>query len=167
MPLHKHNIEIATLDDLPQIVDIYNSTIASRMVTADLEPVTEESRLPWFHAHTPDHRPLWVLKDQQTVMAWASLSTFYGRPAYHGTAELSIYVSETARGQGTGSTLMKHVLEECPKLKVHHLLGFVFAHNEPSLALLRKFEFEQWGYFPKVAILDDIERDLVILGKHV
>jgi L-amino acid N-acyltransferase YncA len=46
------------------------------------------------------------------------------------------------------------------------LLGFVFAHNEPSLKLLKKFGFSEWGYLPQVANLDGIERDLVILGKR-
>lgn len=34
----------ATLDDLPFIVDVYNSTIACRQITADLQPVSVESR---------------------------------------------------------------------------------------------------------------------------
>jgi len=33
------NYRDATLDDLPGIVAIYNSTVPSRLVTADLEPV--------------------------------------------------------------------------------------------------------------------------------
>mgnify|MGYP006146231485 CR=1 FL=1 len=48
---------IATLDDLPTIVAIYNSTIASREVTADTEPVSVESRLNWFHEHQPEQQP--------------------------------------------------------------------------------------------------------------
>ncbi|MGF6848058.1 L-amino acid N-acyltransferase YncA [Chitinophaga sp. W3I9] len=47
----------ATEADLPRIVEIYNTTIASRMVTADTSPVTVESRLPWFHAHNNTRRP--------------------------------------------------------------------------------------------------------------
>ncbi|MDB5833890.1 MAG: phosphinothricin acetyltransferase, partial [Caballeronia sp.] len=54
------NFRDATLDDLPGIVAIYNSTVPSRLVTADLEPVSVESRLAWFHAHGPKARPLWV-----------------------------------------------------------------------------------------------------------
>jgi L-amino acid N-acyltransferase YncA len=54
------NYRDATLDDLPAIVAIYNSTIASRQVTADLEPVSVESRLAWFLAHRLLVRPLWV-----------------------------------------------------------------------------------------------------------
>jgi len=34
----------AIRSDLPQIVEIYNSTIPSRIVTADTEPVSVESR---------------------------------------------------------------------------------------------------------------------------
>ncbi|CAM3689382.1 GNAT family N-acetyltransferase [Cohnella lubricantis] len=160
-------IAFAKPEDLPVIVDIYNSTVASRQVTADLEPVTVESRRTWFEEHTPDRRPLWVLKRNGQVMAWASLSTFYGRPAYDGTVELSIYVGEAARGTGVGSALLRHVLGECPRLGVTTVLGFVFGHNEPSLRLLRKFGFEQWGYYPRVAVLDGMERDLAVLGRRV
>ena len=46
----------ATLEDLPTIVDIYNSTIASRMVTADTEPVSAESRIQWFKEHSPEKK---------------------------------------------------------------------------------------------------------------
>ena len=38
----------ATRQDLDAIVKIYNSTISSRMVTADTEPVTTESKIKWF-----------------------------------------------------------------------------------------------------------------------
>lgn len=162
-----YEIAFATPQDLPAIVDIYNSTIASRQVTADLEPVSVESRRAWFEEHSPDRRPLWVLKRDGQVLAWASLSTFYGRPAYNGTVELSIYVAETARGTGVGSVLLKHALNECPRLGVSTVLGFVFGHNEPSLRLLRKFGFEQWGFYPRVAVLDGAERDLAVLGLRV
>ena len=85
------NLRVARLDDLPAIVAIYNATIPTRMVTADLEPVSIAQRLPWFEAHTA-RRPLWVADCDGGVAAWLSLSSFYGRPAYERTAELSVYV---------------------------------------------------------------------------
>lgn len=36
----------ATEHDLPAIVEIYNAAVATRMATAQLEPVTVEERLP-------------------------------------------------------------------------------------------------------------------------
>src|ERR1039457_1438443 len=93
---------LARFDDLPAIVAIYNSTFASRQVTADTEPVTVESRHAWFAEHSPDKRPLWLMEHEGQVSGWLSYSNFYGRPAYSGTAELSIYLHEDARGKGLG-----------------------------------------------------------------
>ena len=162
----------ATLDDLGEVVAIYNSTIASRQVTADLTPVSVESRLPWFHAHGPSKRPLWVVENNgapsgKRIAAWLSFSDFYGRPAYARTAELSIYVEESARGQGLGARLLAAALHAAPALSIDTLLGFIFGHNAPSLALFRRCGFEQWGNLPRVAVLDGVERDLVILGRRV
>ena len=50
----------ASINDLSEIVAIYNATIPGRMVTADLEPVTIESRKEWFEKHNAQTRPLWV-----------------------------------------------------------------------------------------------------------
>ncbi len=47
------------------------------------------------------------------------------------------------------------------------MLGFIFGHNEPSLRLFQRFEFETWGTLPRVAVLDGVERDLVILGRRL
>jgi len=158
---------IATRGDLPQIVDIYNATIPSRMVTADTEPVSVESRVPWFEEHTPSRRPLWVVEDAGRVVAWLSFSSFYGRPAYAKTAELSVYVHEGFRKRGIGSYLLVQALAHAPALKVNTVLGFIFGHKQPSLALFHGLGFSRWGNLPKVAALDGVERDLVIVGRRV
>ncbi|MGO4110717.1 GNAT family N-acetyltransferase [Paenibacillus sp. YAF4_2] len=162
-----YTIRDAGLADLPRIVEIYNSTIASRQVTADLEPVTVESRMRWYDEHSPDFRPLWVLEDEGNMIAWLSFQSFYGRPAYNATAEVSIYIDQEHRARGIGSFLIQKALEASPGLGLRTLLGFVFGHNEPSLALLRKFGFEEWANLPKVAELDGVERDLIIVGRKL
>jgi len=164
---------IATLEDLPTVVAIYNSTIASREVTADTEPVTVESRLNWFHEHQPERRPLWIIEraddnsEKPEILGWISYSNFYGRPAYSGTAEVSIYIAEAWRGKGIGRYALTEAIAFAPQIKVHTLLGFIFGHNKPSLALFERFGFDTWANFPRVANLDGIERDLIILGKRV
>lgn len=158
---------IATLDDLPRIVAIYNATVPSRMVTADLEPVSVESRRPWFEQHDAALRPLWVVEGGAQVMAWLSFSSFYGRAAYDKTAELSVYVDARARRQGLGAYLLQQALTQAPSIGVDRLLGFIFGHNAPSLRLFEKFGFERWALLPGVARLDGVERDLVIVGRRV
>ncbi|WP_322008994.1 N-acetyltransferase family protein [Paraburkholderia sp. J12] len=157
----------ATLDDLAAIVAIYNSTVASRQVTADLDPISVESRLAWFQAHGPATRPLWVVEEAGRVIAWLSFSDFYGRPAYRHTSEVSIYLDEAARGKGLGAQLLAAALEAAPGLDIHTVLGFVFGHNAPSMRLFQRFGFTAWGTLPRVAVLDGVERDLIILGKRL
>jgi L-amino acid N-acyltransferase YncA len=155
---------LATLADLPRIVEIYNATIPSRQVTADLEPISVESRMQWFCEHQPESRPLWVFEFDSRVLAWLSFSSFYGRPAYCHTAELSLYVDESVRRTGLGTYLLKEAIAHAPYLNLNRLLAFIFGHNTPSLALFEKQGFECWGGLPGVAVLDGAEKDLLILG---
>ncbi|MDQ0061923.1 GNAT family N-acetyltransferase [Paenibacillus harenae] len=163
----QYQIVDAQPGDLPRIVEIYNSTVASRMVTADLEEATVASKQKWFDDHSPDSRPMWVLLIEGRIAAWFSFQSFYGRPAYQATAEISIYIAEQYRSMGIGSIMLEKAIVESPRLGIRTLLGFVFGHNEPSLSLLRKFGFEQWGLLPKVAKLDGVERDLAIMGRKI
>ncbi len=80
-------------EDLDNMVKIYNSTIASRMVTADTEPVTVDSCKKWFFEHIPGKRPLWVVEDQKgTTIGWISFQSF--KAARHTTPPLkSAYTS--------------------------------------------------------------------------
>jgi phosphinothricin acetyltransferase len=63
--------------------------------------------------------------------------------------------------------LLAAALDAAPALDIHTVLGFVFGHNEPSMGLFRSFGFDAWGTLPRVAVLDGVERDLVILGKRL
>ena len=157
----------ASIKDLPRIVEIYNSTVAGRMVTADTEPVSVESRINWFNDHEPVKRPLWVVYSDQEMIGWVSFQSFYGRPAYQGTAEISIYLDQKIRGKGFGEKILQHAMDSCAKLGIKTLLGYIFAHNEPSIRLFRSKGFEDWGVFPRIAVLDNIERDLIIVGKRI
>ncbi|WP_185155131.1 GNAT family N-acetyltransferase [Chryseobacterium sp. c4a] len=158
----------AELADLNKIVAIYNSTIASRMVTADVEEVAVESKVKWFNEHNPETRPLWVVENMEgDMVGWVSFSSFHERSAYSGTVEVSIYLDESSRGKGYGKTILQYCIDNAGKFGVNNLVALIFLHNEPSLKLFRHFDFEDWGTLPDVAILDGIERSLKILGKRI
>lgn len=161
------NIRYATLIDLTAIIEIYNATIPGRMATADLEPISVESRLDWFHAHNPGKYPIWVVDYQGEIAGWLSLQEFYRRPAYYKTAEISIYIAQAWQSKGLGKELLRHAIAQCPNLGIYTVLGFIFGHNYPSLKLFTSFGFEQWGCMPKIADLDGIERDLIVLGLRI
>jgi L-amino acid N-acyltransferase YncA len=158
----------ATLADLPTIVGIYNSTVPGRTSTADTEPVSVESRYAWFQEHDPASRPIWVVEEDGVVVGWLSLSDFYdGRPAYHAAAEIGVYVAEGHRGHGVGRLLVEEAIRRGPELGLKTLTAGVFAHNKASVKLFEGFGFERWAYFPRVAELDGVERDLVVMGSRL
>jgi phosphinothricin acetyltransferase len=110
---------------------------------------------------------VWVTEREGRVVAWLSFGKFYGRPAYAATAELSVYVDPAAQRGGLAMELVTAAIARAGSLGLTTFLGFVFAHNERSVSLCRKFGFEQWGHLPRVAVLDGIDRDLLILGRRL
>ena len=57
------------------------------------------------------------------VAAWISFETFYGRPAYDKTAEISIYLHQDCRGKGAGSFLLKEALALAPTIGIRSLMA--------------------------------------------
>jgi phosphinothricin acetyltransferase len=160
-------IRDARESDLPAIIAIYNAAVATRLSTAQLDPVTLEDRLPWFREHAPERHPLWVADLDGTIAGWLSFQSFIDRCGYRGTAELSVYVHDQFRRRGIGKTLLEQAIARAPALGLVALVGYIFGHNAPSLELFERFGFQRWGMLPRIARLDGIERDVVIVGLHL
>ncbi|MGM8888514.1 GNAT family N-acetyltransferase, partial [Psychrobacter sp. 1U2] len=56
-------VHLANKQDLPEILAIYNQSIAGKQATANLTPVTCEERAEWFdeHLNSPT-RPIYVVR---------------------------------------------------------------------------------------------------------
>jgi phosphinothricin acetyltransferase len=153
--------------DLPAIVEIYNTAIRGRISTAQLHPVTVEERRPWFREHSSEAHPLWVAAIDEELAGWLSFHPFITRCAYRGTAEISVYVGEKFRRLGVGRALVEKAIAHAPGLGLTALVGCIFGHNEPSLRLFERLGFERWGFLPRIARVDEVERDLVMVGRHI
>lgn len=74
-------LRLAEHKDLEAVVAIYNSTIASRMVTADTEPVTPEDRMEWFWDIQSHARSMWPRTKTETSLPGSALKHFMeGQP---------------------------------------------------------------------------------------
>jgi len=160
-------IRDALESDLPAIIEIYNATVPTRIVTAELEPTTVEARLPWFREHSPDQHPFWVAENDCGVIGWLDFKKFLPRCAYRGTAEISVYVHEKFRRQGVARRLLEEAIARAPSLGINAIVGLIFGHNHPSVKLFEQHGFERWGLLPRIAQLDGNKRDLVIMGRHL
>ncbi len=161
------NIRDARESDLAAIIKIYNAAIATRMATAQLEPVTIDDRGDWIKQHSPDRHPFWVLEINRQVAGWLTLKPFLPRCAYRGTDEVSVYVDEKFRRRGVARTLLEEAIVRGPSLQIRAMVGLIFAHNKPSLKLFEQLGFEKWGLLPRIARLENHVRDLTIVGRHV
>src|SRR5437660_1772945 len=159
-------IRDALESDLPSIIDIYNATVPTRMVTAELDPTTVEARLPWFREHSPNQHPFWVAESDGRVIGWLDFKKFLPRCAYRGTAEISVYVDEKLRRRGVARRLVREAIARAPSLGINALVGLIFGHNEPSLKLFEQLGFQRWGLLPGIARLEDVERDLIVMGRR-
>src|SRR5204862_499895 len=98
---------------------------------------------------------------------WASLGAFYGRPAYHRTAEISVYVDPDYSRNGIGGALTDAAIRRARELGFTTLLAFIFSHNQPSIRLFAARGFALWGHLPTIADMDGVERDLDIYGLRI
>lgn len=156
----------AQIADLPQIVAIYNQIIPSRLATADLTPVKVAQRTNWFNEFNHEQRPLWLLQEDDQIVGWVGLESFYGRPAYAHTAEISLYLDQDWQHQGLGQQALDYVISQLPRLEVDTLLAYVFSHNLPSQHLFKRNQFATWAHLPDIALMDGQRYSLDILGRH-
>lgn len=145
-------IRKSTISDFQKILDIYNQAIPTHQITADLELATLENRQNWFDFHLSSEKyPLWSVEEQNEVVGWFSFSPFYERPAFVHTAEISLYLDQSAKGKGYGSRIVKYMQDVMLDHHIHTLMAYIFELNQASLRLMEKHHFEYWGRFPNIA----------------
>ena len=166
-----YRYRLAERADLPAIVDIYNAAIPGKAATCDIEPVSVADREAWFESSTSDHRPIWVghpSGEPDVVTGYLSFEPFLnGRRGYDVTADLALYLHPDHRGRGQGEHLLREAIAHAPELGVRTLATTIFASNERSLRLFASCGFAEWGRLPRVADLDGVVQDVVVVGRPV
>jgi len=162
------NIRLAQAIDLAAIVEIYNQAVALKKATADLTPVSVESRRDWFAAHTEAQHPVFVAEKDGVLVGWCSLSPYRpGRMALRYTVEISYYIHQDFRGIGIGSQLVAHAIKESRTREIKTLVAILLDVNVGSIRLLEKLGFERWGHLPAVADFDGQECGHLYYGLRV
>ncbi len=152
--------------DLAAIVAVYNQAVAAN-ATGHLDAVRVEDRQEWFAGHSVAY-PLLVADLDGAVVGWSSFSSYRpGRGALRHTAELSYYVDAAQRRRGVASALIARSIEMCGALAFKTLFAILLDDNQASIALLRKFGFEQWAHMPSVADFDGREVGHLYYGLRV
>ena len=127
--------------DLDQVLHIYEQGLATKCATFETIVPSKEV---WHKKYHPTLR--FVAEIDGNVVGWITLSQASSREVYRGVGEISVYISESARGKGVGTLLMKKMIQESEKEGFWTLESSIFAINKSSLALHEKMGFRIVGY---------------------
>jgi len=145
-------------EDWPAVEAIYAEGIAARGATFETEP---PSYAAFDGSHLAEHR--FVAVEDGGLLGWAVLAPTSSRACYAGVVENSVYVAESARGRGVGRTLMEALLESARTGGIWTIHAGMFPENAASVALHESLGFRLVGRFERIAQLDDVWRDTIVL----
>jgi L-amino acid N-acyltransferase len=149
-------IRLADIADSEAIRAIYNAEVLGATNTFDMVPRTKAEQLAWLEGHSQAHPCVvatlpagspgeFVGAQGEMVLGFGSLSPYRDRPAYATTAENSVYVDESARGQGIGRALLDELLVLAAGHGFHTVIARIVGENEASIALHKACGFELVG----------------------
>jgi len=151
---------LATSKDAEAISRIYNVGIDERLATYETQHRTAEDIRDWFDGK---HPVVVVENDAGDVVAFASTLSYRPRECYDGIGEYSVYVDNSARGQGVGKLTMQALIDAVRDAGYWKLVSRIFPENTASLSLMKSLGFREVGLYEKHSKLDGVWRDVVIV----
>ena len=150
--------------DLEAIRRIYNEGIEDRVATLDADPKDEAEIAEWWEAHAGRYAVL-VAERTAEIAGWASLNAYSHRCAYDGVADLSIYISRSARGTGVGKQLLAALERVARANAFYKIVLFTFPFNEAGQRLYRGLGYREVGVFKEQGRLDGRPMDVMAMEK--
>jgi L-amino acid N-acyltransferase YncA len=148
-------------EDWPAVREIYREGIATGNATFETELPDWKK---WDGVHRGDCRL--VARDRNRVLGWAALSPVSIRRVYAGVAEVSVYVSASARGLGLGKELLEALVAESERHGVWTLQAGIFPENLASVALHQSCGFRKVGVRRQIGKMSDLWRDVVLFERR-
>jgi L-amino acid N-acyltransferase len=156
-------INDASLDDLPEILAIYNEVIrTSTAVYSEVELSAERGRT-WFEAKIANGFPFIVARDASGVTGFGTFGEFRAPPCYHNSVEHSVHVRVDRRGAGIGRALVIELMKRAAAMRKHVMIAGIDADNAASIGLHESLGFTNVGHFHEVGFKFGRWLDLVFL----
>lgn len=163
-PLHSpYQIRFATMNDLEQILTIYNHEILTGTANWNDQPVSLEQYQQRFQDMQQQQFPIIVVEDQHhnKVAGYAYYSAFRAISGYRQTVEHSVFVDPSYARQGLGKALMQQLIHLAIQQNMHIMVAAIDSENMGSIVLHEQLGFVQTGYMPQVGQKFGQWRDLV------
>ena len=160
------NIRLAKRSDAAALLAIYAPYVENTAITFEYEVPTIEDFANLIEKTLGKH-PYLVAEEDGLILGYAYASTYYARAAYDWAVELSVYVSQDARGKRVGSKLYDELEGLLDQMGYMHFLACISLPNEDSLAFHAKRGYQQVAHFPKIGYKFERWHDIVWLQKSL
>ena len=154
-------ISVLTPADWAAVSSIYRDGIATGQATFE---TASPSWADWDKGHLSIARLVAALEGN--VIAWGALAPVSSRAVYAGVAETSVYVAGEWRGRGIGKVLLEALIADSERHNIWTLQASIFPENEASLKIHQLCGFRVVGTRERIAKLDNVWRDTVLLERR-
>ena len=166
-------IEIASLEDAQELVEIYRYYVEKTAITFEYEvPSVEEFKQRM--VHVMEKYPYLIAKENDQIVGYAYAGAFHARPAYDWAVETSIYVSELQKGEGIGKALYKALEEQLSRQHILNLNACIAypetedEHlNKDSVRFHTHLGYRMVGEFYQCGYKFDRWYNMVWMEKHI
>ncbi|WP_407059794.1 GNAT family N-acetyltransferase [Comamonas composti] len=141
------NIRPSQACDLPAIAAIYRHHVLYGTGTFETDPPSAQEMAARREDVLSKELPYLIAEDDAgRLLGFAYANWFKPRPAYRFSAEDSVYVLDSARGQGVGRRLLQALVTDCEAAGVRKLLAVIGdSANTGSIGLHRSTGFVPAG----------------------
>ena len=143
-------IRAATIEDLPQIAEIYSYYVLNSIVTFEEEPPSLDEMRSRFEKVKKENLPFIVLEEEGKIQGYAYAYKYRERSAYRLTVESSVYVMHGSNGKGYGTLLMKELISQIKDSGIKTIVAIVASPQ--SVDFHEKFNFRKVGTLEKVGL---------------
>lgn len=143
-------IRNATVDDLPDILEIYNHAIINTTAVYSEQPHTLDMRRDWYNDRINNGFPVFVAEINGVIVGFSTFGHFRAWPCYRYTVEHSVYVHIDHRGKGLSKLLMRPLIDRAREMKLHAMIAGIDGENAVSCRLHESFGFVEVAHFKEV-----------------
>jgi len=148
--------------DIPDVLTIYQLGIDTGIATFETMAPSLDQWDKKFHPHLR-----YVFEENGDILGWVSITPVSSRDVYKGVGEITIYVHPHAQGNGGGSQLLLHLIEQAKLSGYWMLQSSIFEVNLSSIQLHKKSGFNIVGLRKGIARKNEQWMNTILMEQHL
>ena len=142
-------IRPVNLNDVEELLEIYNYYVINSIITFDIEPLTLEIFKEKVERISKIY-PFIVFEENNEILGYAYGSQWRSKPAYNHAVESTVYIKHNTQGKQIGTKLYAELLKQLKQQNFHTVIGGLTLPNDASVRLHKKFGFKEVAHFKQV-----------------